>query len=44
MADSRAEVVYAESDFTSMEEAVLLVRLQPEQPYVLVPSTAEPGG
>lgn len=39
----RAAEVYAESDYTSMTEAVLLVQLQPEVPYVVVPSTAAPG-
>eukprot|EP00879_Flechtneria_rotunda_P018925 GHRR01019864.1.p1 GENE.GHRR01019864.1~~GHRR01019864.1.p1 ORF type:complete len:328 (+),score=133.17 GHRR01019864.1:1233-2216(+) len=38
-----AAEVYAESEFASMDEAVLLVRLQPEVPYVVVPSTAGPG-
>eukprot|EP00878_Enallax_costatus_P025939 GHUV01027799.1.p1 GENE.GHUV01027799.1~~GHUV01027799.1.p1 ORF type:complete len:171 (-),score=47.02 GHUV01027799.1:555-1067(-) len=41
--DAGAEV-YAESDFTAMDEAVLLMQLQPEVPYLLAPSTAEPGG
>lgn len=36
-------VLYAESDFCAMDEAVLLVRLQPEVPYLLAPSTADPG-
>jgi hypothetical protein len=36
-------VVHAESDFCTMDEAVLLVQLQPEVPYVLAPSTADPG-
>ncbi|WIA30134.1 hypothetical protein OEZ86_000227 [Tetradesmus obliquus] len=40
---SGRELVHAESDFCTMAEAVLLVRLQPEVPYVLVPSTADPG-
>jgi hypothetical protein len=40
---SGREVVHAESDFCTMAEAVLLVRLPPEVPYVLLPSTADPG-
>lgn len=35
--------VYVESDFTAMDEAVLMMQLQPEVPFLLVPSTAEPG-
>ena len=35
--------VHAETGFNSMEEAVLLVTLEPETPYVVVPSLATPG-
>ena len=35
--------VYAESDFGTMQEAMLFLTLVPETPYVVVPSSAAPG-
>ena len=38
-----ASKVVGSSGYSSMERTALLLRLQPDTPYVLVPSTAEPG-
>jgi hypothetical protein len=35
--------VAAATDYSRMDSTALLLKLQPDTPYVLVPSTAEPG-
>jgi hypothetical protein len=35
--------VVGSTDYSSMDRAVLMVKLMPDTPYVLVPSTVEPG-
>lgn len=36
--------VVGSTDYSRMDRTVLLMKLQPDTPYLLVPSTAEPGG
>jgi hypothetical protein len=35
--------VLVQSDFDTADEAILLLQLMPDKPYVLVPSTVAPG-